>query len=603
MTSKGIVDALQKQNTVKKNNDIVDEIDDIFKEIDSIKLDGEKDKEKDEVLVNIDKLTKKIDKLNKLSDTNTNDLSDHKNVIKEILKHRKKMKDTLDNIEEIETLINLHHKKKKDNKENTTPVNTTDGAGMTKRTGRGYDGGKYHISTSGGDDNPTNVSTDTDSEIVSKLIDDIKNIQQNTTDDINNYKNIVMEYNGIVGDDKSATNTDTIFNISIPKISTNTLDKDKIKENAGRLDQLNNSAKELKKVLEKFYDENKKIIGKIETDFKSSVQPLLSKYYRGSVIASQKKKFKITFEKLKENQNKHTSTLKQESNKLFTKIAGYANQVSKDENEKGAKQQIDFLKEIKGRGFREDKRNRKRWNGGDGEENQDQLTILQNDLKSLKKQIEKTGQLKELGSEFGNINDIPDIYTEIYDRYLKKRQDAEMNETDENKKADAILKVDQEFLNDIEKHKLLPKYAYKINTTDRLLFIVLIVIIKVISITIIEYLIDNEILSGIIASLVIFTTIYLIIMTILLYLINNGGIYLKSLFGYAHLDVNKGGIMLHYVLMLMFLLAIFIIYVNMTINQKEESINTVEEKIELAHRVDMITNIIVVFCAIFVMVI
>lgn len=594
MTSKGIVDALQKQNTVKKNNDIVDEIDEIVDEIGSIELDGEKGEDKDKVLENIDKLTKRLDKLNKLSDTNTNDLSDHKNVIKEILKHRKKMKDTLDNIEEIETLINLHHK------------NKTDGAGMTKRTGQGYDGGKYHISKSGGDDIPTNVSTDTDSEIVSKLIDDIKNIQQNTTDDINNYKNIVMEYNGIVGDvpkDENNTNTDTIFNISIPKISTNTLDKDKIKENAGRLDQLNNSAKELKKVLEKFYDENKKIIGKIETDFKSSVQPLLSKYYRGSVIASQKKKFKITFEKLKENQNKNTSTLKQESNKLFTKIAGYANQVSKDENEKGAKQQIDFLKEIKGRGFREDKRNRKRWNGGDGEENQDQLTILQNDLKSLKKQIEKTGQLKELGSEFGNINDIPDIYTEIYDRYLKKRQDAEMNETDENKKADAILKVDQEFLNDIEKHKLLPKYAYKINTTDRLLFIVLIVIIKVISITIIEYLIDNEILSGIIASLVIFTTIYLIIMTILLYLINNGGIYLKSLFGYAHLDVNKGGIMLHYVLMLMFLLAIFIIYVNMTINQKEESINTVEEKIELAHRVDMITNIIVVFCAIFVMVI
>lgn len=89
----------------------------------------------------------------------------------------------------------------------------------------------------------------------------------------------------------------------------------------------------------------------------------------------------------------------------------------------------------------------------------------------------------------------------------------------------------------------------------------------------------------------------------MLYLINNSGIYLRSLFGYAHLDVNRGGVMLHYTLMIMFLLAIFVIYVNMTINEKEESINSVEEKIELAHRVDMITNIIVVFCAVFVMVI
>ena len=585
MTSKGIVNALQKQNKANKEDDAVKEIE---------KIDFTAD-DTSSILNQINKLTEQLEKIERLDPPKTND---NKNTIQNILKVREELKNTLDNIEEVETVIQLHGNKEdqknveksEDEKEKKERSPTTDTETL-RMDGTGY--------RRGGNDQKQNnegISNDTDADIVSKVIDDITNIQQSSTDIIHSYENILDEYNSIADHDKTG-NTIEIFNISVNNISTKKLEKNVIEENAGRIDQLNKSAQDLKGSLDKFLADNNKAVAKLESDFKSSIKPLLSRYYRGTVIASENKKFKQIFEVLKSSQNSDRSTLKTNSGKLFQTIAGYANQVNKAEKDRGAEQKIKVLEDIKvlGRGFK----------GGDEKKagDTDQLKKLQEELKKLKRQIEKSAQLKELGNEFGSINDIPDIYTEIYDRYLKNRQDAEMRSEDEQQKKANILKEDEKFLNEMEKHKLLPKYAYKINTTDRLLFIVLIIIIKVLSITVIEYLIDNDVIAGIITSLVIFTTIYLILMTFMLYLINNSGIYLRSLFGYAHLDVNRGGVMLHYTLMLMFLLAIFVIYVNMTINEKEESINSVEEKIELAHRVDMITNIIVVFCAVFVMVI
>lgn len=458
------------------------------------------------------------------------------------------------------------------------------------------------ISIQGGGAGQEEVKTnDEDVEVVTKFIDDIDSIKQKSKDVINTFGNLVNMYNDIhsgVEPDKKP-----YFDVEVTEIKSDSLNNTKIKENAGPINGLNNNAKELDKSIKEFLDDNKKNIDKLQNTFKSSVKPLLSRYYKGTIVAGENKKIKKIFEDIKKDHINQRSELKKDFDAVFKKITGYANQVEIDAKKDNNQALLNaYTNRGRGAGGTGVEGGTEKEKDGDDVTSQnktkDNLVLLKESMEKLKQKIDRRTQINDLGSDFQNISNIPDIYTDIYEKYIKKREEAETANEDERK--GKLEEADQEFINDIERHKLLSKYAYTINTTDRLLFIVLILIIKTISMTIVEYCINAEWLQGIMTSIIIYCIVYLLIMTVVIYMINNSGIFMRSLMAYAHLEVNRGGLILHYVLILMFLIAIFVLHFNIERTDSAETTETIEDKIEMVSKIDMITNVIVVFCAVFV---
>lgn len=548
--SRGIVDALQTQEKRNRLKDISANI-------------------PEKININDENAIKQaIHALEELQKFNKKNVSNTKstNVIKKVLEYRDELKDTIDTIDDIKSTSKVH-------KFNELPK---------------IDGGARE---------DTGVDNEQDLDIVTKFIADINNITQSSKDVMNSFNNLMNTYNSIINN----TNTETVnttrkyFNIPVSIINTSTLSKEKIAENAGPIDELNKNAKELSTTIKEFVEGNKKQMEKLEKVFKNDVKPLIGRYYKGASVLSENKKIKRVFEESKKKYAEDLSNLKRDFDVVLKKISGYANQVSLDARKDTNERELSVLREMRGRGIGR--------TGGDNADDRDHLEKLKESMERLKQSIERQMEIKQLGQDFGDTSNIPDIYTDIYEKYMKKRQDAEAEVVDEQKRREGLERADEEFLNDIERHKLIPKYAYKITITDRLLFIILMLIVKTLVMSTVEYLIDNEWLQGVMGALVVFCIIYLSLMTAFIYAINNGGIYLRSLMAYANLEVNRGGILLHYILVVMFLLAVFIIYLNIDLKDVKGTVQTVEDRIELASKVDMISNVIVVFCAVFILVI
>jgi hypothetical protein len=208
---------------------------------------------------------------------------------------------------------------------------------------------------------------------------------------------------------------------------------------------------------------------------------------------------------------------------------------------------------------------------------------------------------ENLVNEYGknvNIKAVPDIYQDLYNKFIEEKNNIPQDNSEESVKK--MNNLYDKFLKEAEVYGLNQKEAIEINTTDKFLFILVVIILKTLSLSIIEYLIETDYIETITSAIAVYGVIYIILYVLIVLIINNYGIKMKLFFGYFNTDINTTLIMLHIALVITFIIIVYILGFNFNVIKINSDENNENEKIQLSYRIEMITNIILIFTILFV---
>ena len=162
--------------------------------------------------------------------------------------------------------------------------------------------------------------------------------------------------------------------------------------------------------------------------------------------------------------------------------------------------------------------------------------------------------------------------------------------------------VEDKLYTNIKNNNLDPLVVLELTTEDKLIFIVIIFFIRQISLGIVEYYIDIGKIKDIIYSLMFYVICYTIMIIILTIFINLDNYKLRIIFNYFNLHINMYNIITHILIVSIFAFLIYSLFViiNFPIQNINQKYISETDKIKLSYRLDILTMIIYVFSAIFV---
>ena len=191
-----------------------------------------------------------------------------------------------------------------------------------------------------------------------------------------------------------------------------------------------------------------------------------------------------------------------------------------------------------------------------------------------------------------NYNSFDNIFNRIWNQYIK----------DIKRNTKLRKEVDSDFYNSIKRNDLNPEVVLDISSTDKIIFIILLFVIRQLSLYICEYLLNNNNLTQFKYLLFMYSVLYIIILFGFLIFINMDDYKLRILFNYLNLHINGANIFSHITLFILFILIIyyFIYSVDSNIKNRNTDELTEEEKIDYKYKLDIITLIIYVFSSIII---
>ena len=191
-----------------------------------------------------------------------------------------------------------------------------------------------------------------------------------------------------------------------------------------------------------------------------------------------------------------------------------------------------------------------------------------------------------------NYNSFDNIFNRIWNQYIK----------DIKRNTKIRKEVDSDFYNSIKRNDLNPEVVLDISSTDKIIFIILLFVIRQLSLYICEYLLNNNNLTQFKYLLFMYSVLYIIILFGFLIFINMDDYKLRILFNYLNLHINGANIFSHITLFILFILIIyyFIYSVDSNIKNRNTDELTEEEKIDYKYKLDIITLIIYVFSSIII---
>ena len=222
-----------------------------------------------------------------------------------------------------------------------------------------------------------------------------------------------------------------------------------------------------------------------------------------------------------------------------------------------------------------------RGGGGNGTEkpetNKDlNLNEMIKKLNKFKKSISKGSS-----SQIGN-NDI-NVFSQIYNKYNENKDEG-----------DSELKAERKFVRDFELSRLDKSKEGVLNNNDKFIFIVLLLLIRLLSMSIVNYLLDGLYITSLISALVVYVIIYFVIFISIVALVNmSEGYKLRVLLGAFDLNGNFSGVFIHMIVFFIFSLMIYNLYLNLNVNQNDD--NSEESHIKISYKLELITGIILIF--------
>ena len=184
------------------------------------------------------------------------------------------------------------------------------------------------------------------------------------------------------------------------------------------------------------------------------------------------------------------------------------------------------------------------------------------------------------------------IFSRIWNKY-------ESDYTNKNKIKE---EVDDDFYNSVKINDLNPNKVLKISNMDKIIFIILIFLIRQISLLAANYVIENDILSSFYQIILFYITIYLIILLLFILWINLDTYKLRILFNYLNFHINSYGIITHISILIIFSIILYyylkITNKDLTQEKSKKYKLTETEKLEFKYKLQIITLIIFVFTSI-----
>jgi len=218
-------------------------------------------------------------------------------------------------------------------------------------------------------------------------------------------------------------------------------------------------------------------------------------------------------------------------------------------------------------------------------------------------------------------NGIISIYKSIWNDYIKETKKSKGKGINiEN------LKQDDRLYNRFIENDLDPSEVLKITFQDKVIFISIILIIRTISMVLIEFLIEYNIIGSLSRGIIVYSILYILLIILSVLVVNYDSYKLRIIANYLNLHINSSNIYFHILLFLLFNGLVLIIvnndnglnnidnmfnftYIYKYIYEIAEKSKTVSElrlsqkdKIMLQYRLDIITMIVFIFSSLLILI-
>jgi hypothetical protein len=182
------------------------------------------------------------------------------------------------------------------------------------------------------------------------------------------------------------------------------------------------------------------------------------------------------------------------------------------------------------------------------------------------------------------------IISSIIKNYEKERKN--INSIDQK------IKLDAKFVDYLDNLGLNLADIFKINLNDKFAFIFFILILHISVYSIIESLIMNDYISGIVYIMAAYVGVYIVIMLVLILILNKYVNYrIKATLNYLNTDFNIYLITMHLFIVFMFYIVVLLLSQHIDIFVAKDE----DDKLQILYRIEVISSIIFIFSSVFIM--
>jgi len=147
-----------------------------------------------------------------------------------------------------------------------------------------------------------------------------------------------------------------------------------------------------------------------------------------------------------------------------------------------------------------------------------------------------------------------------------------------------------------------PEIELEITFYDKLIFIFLVIVIRLIAVNITYYFIDNNTITTIQKGIQYYAIVYILIFLVVFMIINIDVFRLRLIFNFMNMHINSTGILIHVILKIIISYIVYLLIINIDNKTKPTRLSK-HQKIKLKFKLDVLTITILVFLSIFILVI
>ena len=213
-------------------------------------------------------------------------------------------------------------------------------------------------------------------------------------------------------------------------------------------------------------------------------------------------------------------------------------------------------------------------------------------LNKLKKNARSTVSKAVDGSDISSKLTTESLFSRLWKNYLN-----DLN--DENQ---IIEEAQDKLYRSYKSNNLDPEQALALSQDDKIIFVVIIFVIRQISLAITETMIDYDIITNLYNALISYVGFYALLIILIIIVVNIDDYKLRIVFNFFNMHINQPGIFLH-----IFILIGLFVLIYMLIKQMYKDIDTDKaklteiEKMRLVYRIELMSIFIFVVTSILVL--
>jgi len=161
------------------------------------------------------------------------------------------------------------------------------------------------------------------------------------------------------------------------------------------------------------------------------------------------------------------------------------------------------------------------------------------------------------------------------------------------------------FYDGVMSNDLDPEIQLAIDFNDKLIFSFIILMMRLISLWIIDKFIEGDSIRTIKDAIYYYTIVYIIILLVIVLIINIDLFRLRMLINYCNMHVNSAGIMIHIILMIVIGYIIYFLILNTSVDNQNLKVTKLSknQKIKLRYKLEILTIIILIFIIVITLII